>query len=80
METLLIDMYRLIINTKEEFDAEFCGLLTRNFGQLELIPYTNNYCVIEGLKNQNEDDIFDKAMIFFNEQNIFINKMLISNV
>lgn len=71
-------MFRLIINTKSEFDAVFCEQLVQYFGKLEIIPYSNQYCLVQGIEIQDKEEFFRIARKFTTEVDVVI-KLLLSD-
>lgn len=48
-------MHRLIVQLKEPLNASFCEAVVNLFGQCELIPMTEDYCVVEGVEIEEFD-------------------------
>lgn len=57
-------MHRLIVHLKEPLNASFCEAVVKLFGQCELIPMTEDYCVIQGLKLDSESQYFERCLQF----------------
>lgn len=55
-------MHRLIIHLKEPLNASFCEDLVALLGHCDVIPFTKNYCVIEGFKMDNSLISFEKIL------------------
>lgn len=73
-------MYRLIVNTKTEFDSAICELLVSYFGQLEVIPYSDHYCLVQAIEIHDEKQFFQRTNIFMQDNESTVNKMLISSL
>lgn len=55
-------MHRLIIHLKEPLNTSFCEGLVALLGNCDVIPFTENYCVIEGFKMDNSLISFEKLL------------------
>ncbi|MFA7273425.1 MAG: hypothetical protein WC044_06125 [Crocinitomicaceae bacterium] len=73
----IIKLYRLIINTKSEFDTVICELLVSHFGELEIIPFSDRFCIVQAIKIDDEKEMFVKASEFTeNNPEVFVRALL----
>lgn len=57
-------MHRLIVQLKEPLNASFCEAVVSSFGHCEIVPLTENYCVVEGFKMDVSAFSFEKILDF----------------
>lgn len=72
-------MYRLIINTKSDFDAAICEQLVHSFGKLEIIPYSNRFCIAQAIEIQDENQFFQVTNLFIQKNETSIEKLLLTS-
>ncbi len=69
-------MHRLIVDIGEPLNASFCEAVLALLGKCEIIPFTENYCVVEGFKMEQSSIAFDK-LLHFTEQ--FVNRAFLAS-
>lgn len=57
-------MHRLIVQLKEPLNASFCESVVNLFGECELIPLSEDYCVLEGLNLKDDAQNFEVLLQF----------------
>lgn len=72
-------MYRLIINTKSDFDAAICEQLVHSFGKLEVIPYSDRFCIAQAVEIQDENEFFHATNLFIQDNETSIEKLLLTS-
>ena len=73
-------MYNLIIKTKFAFSETICEQLVEYFGLLEVIPYSDYYCVATAIEIKEEAKFFRKVVIFSTEPPVIIEKLLVTDL
>lgn len=71
-------MYRLIINTKSDFDAAICEQLVNAFGKLEVIPYSDRFCIVQAIEIKDKNWLFNRAITFMLDHPESVLKMLLT--
>ena len=73
-------MYRLIINTKSDFDAAICEQLVHSFGKLEVIPYSGRFCIAQAIEIQDENQFFHATNMFIQDNETNVKKLLLTSL
>lgn len=76
---IILAVYRLIINTKSDFDATICEQLARSFGKLEVIPYSDRFCIAQAIEIQDENQFFHATSLFIQDNETHIEKLLLTD-